>query len=60
MAKKDFTHKIDDLGRVLVPQELRKPLGWEIGDTVSLYRLKDSVIVNLEKKKDLCSDSGSE
>ena len=60
MAKKDFTHKIDDLGRVLVPQALRQELGWEIGDTLSLCRLKDTVVMSLEEKKDLNPDSSSE
>ena len=56
MTKDRFSHKIDDLGRLLMPNELRNELGWETGDTLSLCRLKDTVVVSLEKKKGLGQD----
>jgi len=49
MKKEGYT--IDDLGRLLVPKALRSELGWEIGDTLSLCRLKDTVVISLEEKK---------
>jgi len=50
MTKEGFTHKIDDLGRVLVPQALRKELGWEIGDILSLCHVSGTVVLSLEEK----------
>jgi len=51
MTKEGFSHKIDDLGRVLLPNELRKEVDWEIGDTISLCRVSGTVVMSLEKKK---------
>jgi len=51
MAKEGFLHKIDDLGRVLLPKELRKELCWDIGDTLSLCRVSGVMVVSLGKKK---------
>jgi len=50
MTKEMFTHKIDDLGRVLLPKGLRDELGWEIGDTLSLCRVDDTVILCMERE----------
>ena len=36
---------IDDLGRVLLPNEARKRLGWETGDTVSMCQLDANTLV---------------
>ena len=29
-------NKIDDLGRVLIPKEIREIIGWRIGDSLQL------------------------
>ena len=30
----EAVHKIDDLGRILIPKALREPLGWNTGDDI--------------------------
>jgi len=49
MAKEKHKHKIDDLGRVLLPKELRKAVGWDIGDTLSLCHVSDTLVLSLEE-----------
>ena len=42
---------IDDLGRVLLPNDARKRLGWETGDTVSMCQLDaNSLVLQLIEK----------
>ena len=36
---------IDDLGRVLLPNDARKRLGWETGDTVSMCQLDVNTLI---------------
>jgi len=48
MANEMYKHKIDDLGRVLLPKELRKAVGWEIGDTLSLCKVSGTIVLSLE------------
>jgi len=36
---------IDDIGRVLLPSDARKRLGWETGDTVSMLQLDANTLV---------------
>ena len=44
-------HMIDDLGRVLLPSDVRKKLGWKIGDTVSMCQLDaNTLILQLTEK----------
>ena len=38
------TRKIDELGRVVLPSELRKKLGWGTGDSVSVIE-KDGIVI---------------
>jgi len=49
MANETYKHKIDDLGRVLLPIELRKSVGWDIGDTLSLCRVSGTIVLSLEE-----------
>jgi len=49
MANEMYKHKIDDLGRVLLPKELRSTLGWDIGDTLSLCRVSGTIVLSLEE-----------
>ena len=37
-------HKIDDLGRVLIPKEIRATLGWNVGNSLSL-KVEDGTLV---------------
>jgi len=49
MTNEKYNHKIDDLGRLLLPKELRSILGWEIGDTLSLCRVSGTIVLSLEE-----------
>lgn len=49
---------IDDLGRIVIPKEIRKNLGFDIRSSVELYVEGDSLIV--KKAKDSCVFCGSE
>ena len=49
MTKEKLTHKIDDLGRVLLPKALRDELGWEIGDTLLLCRVDGTVVLYTDR-----------
>jgi len=49
MANEMYKHKIDDLGRILLPKELRSTLGWEIDDTLSLCRVSGTIVLSLEE-----------
>ena len=51
MTKENYLHKIDDLGRVLLPKELRKELDWDISDTLSLCRVGSTIVMSLEENK---------
>jgi len=43
--------RIDDLGRILLPTELRKYLNWEKGDVLSIHQENGSVILKLAEKR---------
>jgi len=60
MTKEGHKHKIDDLGRVLLPRELRKDVGWDIGDILYLHRMGDTLVLSLEEKGVSNPDSVSE
>ena len=40
----DFVCKMDDLGRIKLPSELRRKLGWKEKDMIDMYT-KDSLII---------------
>jgi len=56
MAKEEHKHKIDDLGRVLLPKELRQAVGWSIGDTLSLCHVSGTIVLSMEENNP--SDAG--
>jgi len=45
-----FEHRIDDLGRILLPAELRKYLNWDKGDVLSIHQENGNVILTLTEK----------
>ena len=47
-----ITIKIDELGRVVLPIELRKQFGIDVKDSLEIYVDGDRII--LRKKKDAC------
>lgn len=48
---------IDDLGRIVLPKEIRKSLGFDIRSSVELYVEDDGLII--KKAKDSCIFCGS-
>lgn len=38
--------KIDNMGRVCLPLDIRKDLDMYVGDKVNIYRLKNSIIIS--------------
>ena len=58
MTKEKHVHKIDDLGRVLLPKELRTEMCWDIGDTLSLSRVSGAVVISLEERENTEVDCG--
>ena len=49
--KLSTTKKIDELGRVVLPETARKAMGWPVGDTVSIYQAdKNTLILQLSEK----------
>ena len=52
-----MTRKIDDLGRINLPLELRKAQNWGIGDQITLNCVDDVIVLELSQKSEnpLCS-----
>ena len=50
MEHVNATRKIDELGRVVLPSELRKKLQWDTGDSVSVIEKDGDVIFKLFEK----------
>ena len=48
----EITRKIDDLGRINLPLELRKALDWGIGDEIKLKCVDDTVTLELSQKSE--------
>jgi len=57
--EKYTSRKIDELGRIVLPSQLRKELGWSAGDSVVVYCVdKNTVILQTsEKKQDVKASS---
>ena len=46
-----ISRKIDELGRITLPSELRNKLGWETGDELALYSVdRNTMLVQLTEK----------
>ena len=52
MKTTGITRKIDELGRIVLPIELRKQFGIDVKDLIEIYVDGDRII--LRKKKDAC------
>ena len=48
----EIIRTIDDLGRLNLPAELRKPLGWGLGDEIKLHCEGDTIVLTLAKHND--------
>lgn len=45
MKSTGIVRKVDELGRIVLPSELRKSLGIEVKDSLEIYTSGDSVIL---------------
>ena len=40
-----LSRKIDELGRITLPSELRIKMGWRTDDEVSIYKVDDNTLI---------------
>jgi transcriptional pleiotropic regulator of transition state genes len=52
-----IVRKVDDLGRIVIPMELRRTLGIRVKDPIAIYVEGDRII--LTKHKDACVICGA-
>ncbi len=45
MKQTGVTRKIDELGRIVIPKEIRKNLGIRDGETLEIFTSEDSIIL---------------
>ena len=50
-----ISRKIDDLGRIVLPQEQRKRLGWNTGDTLGVYYVDTNTLILQAQNKPMVS-----
>ena len=58
MRDTGIVRRVDELGRIVIPMELRRTLGINVKDPIAIYTEGDRII--LEKFKDSCALCGSE
>jgi transcriptional pleiotropic regulator of transition state genes len=58
MADTGIVRRVDDLGRIVIPMELRRTLGINVKDPISISVEGDRII--LHKHRDSCAICGSE
>ncbi|PKQ17017.1 MAG: AbrB family transcriptional regulator [Actinobacteria bacterium HGW-Actinobacteria-7] len=51
-----IVRRVDDLGRIVIPMELRRTLGIKVKDPIAIYTEGESII--LQKHKDSCAICG--
>jgi len=47
---KQATRTIDELGRIILPKELRQQQGWGTGDEISLSSANDTIVLQLSNR----------
>ncbi len=52
-----IVRRVDDLGRIVIPMELRRTLGINVKDPMAIYVEGDRII--LQKHRDACAICGS-
>ena len=52
-----IVRRVDDLGRIVIPMELRRTLGINVKDPMAIYVEGERII--LEKHKDVCAICGN-
>jgi len=56
MQDTGIVRRVDDLGRIVIPMELRRTLGINVKDPISIYVEGEKII--LEKHRDSCAICG--
>ncbi len=59
MKSTGIVRKIDELGRVVIPIELRRSLGIELMDPVEIFTESDTVILKKYNSNMTCSITGN-
>ena len=57
MKTTGIVRKVDELGRIVIPKEMRDKMGINCGDPIEIYVEADKII--LEKYENCCSICGS-
>ncbi len=52
-----IVRRVDDLGRIVIPMELRRTLGIKVKDPLAIFTEGESII--LQKHKDSCAVCGA-
>jgi len=60
MTSTGITRKVDELGRVVLPIELRKQLGWEARDALNIQHDGDRIILSKANPSCIFCDSEDE
>lgn len=60
MKATGIVRKIDDLGRITLPMELRKTLGINEKDPVEIYTEDNRIILEKHEDREVCCNCGSE
>ena len=58
MRDTGIVRRVDELGRIVIPMELRRTLGINVKDPLSISTEGDRII--LEKSRDVCALCGSD
>jgi len=45
-----ITRTIDDLGRIVIPTDLREKQGWKIHDEIEFYCENDTIVMRLPEE----------
>ena len=56
MSDTGIVRRVDDLGRIVIPMELRRSLGIKVKDPLSIHVEGDRII--LQKHRDVCALCG--
>ena len=49
MRATGIVRRLDDLGRLVIPEEIRRALGWKEGDPLELYFDRENKAIVLKK-----------
>lgn len=49
MRATGIVRRLDDLGRLVIPKEIRRVLGWKEGDPIELYFDRENKAIMLKK-----------